>query len=77
MYYYNQNTEDIEYCIDRINYIMSSSRHSEERVNRIMEVVHYLVEQIAGKHVANDKFNYMKFNAIEKSRLALTVEELL
>jgi hypothetical protein len=72
-----KNVEDIEYCIDRINYIMSSSRHSEERINRIMEVVHYLVEQVAGKQVAGDKYSYMKFNAIEKCRLALTVEELL
>ena len=72
-----KNVEDIQYCIERINYIMSNVRHSEEKINRIMEFVHYLVEQVAGNNIANDKFDFMKFNLVENSELSLTVEELL
>jgi methyl-accepting chemotaxis protein len=72
-----KSVEDIQYCIERINYIRTSSRHAEEKTNRIMEVVNYLVEQVAGNNIANDKFNFMKFNAVEKSGLPLTIEELL
>jgi hypothetical protein len=73
-----KSVEDIRYCIERINYIMSSSKHAEEKTNRIMDVVYYLVEQVAGKEVADVKLDFMKFNYIEKkSGLPLTIEELL
>ena len=73
-----KSVEDIQYCIERINYIRTSSRHAEERTNRIMEVVYYLVEQVAGKEVSDIKLDFMKFNYIEKnSGLPLEIEELL
>jgi hypothetical protein len=71
------NKEDILYCIERINYIKSSSRHAEDKTDRIIDVVYYLVDQVAGNNIANDKFNFMKFNAFENSGLPLKIEELL
>jgi hypothetical protein len=69
-----KNTEDIQYCIEKINYIMSNSKHVDDKNSRITEVIYYLLEQIAGKDAADVKMDYIRFNYIKKSSI---VEELL
>ena len=73
-----KSVEDIGHCIERIEYLRSLFRHAEDKTERIMDVVCYLVEQIASKEVVDVKLNFMKFNYIEKkSGTPLTIEELL
>ena len=71
--------DDIRYCINRNNNLRSNLGNTDERVGRILSVVHYLAGRIDGKEVAEAKFNYMKFNFVEpaKGSRRLTLDDLV
>ena len=75
---HNKSVEDIRFCINRNNNLKSNIGNTDERVNRIMDVVNYLTERISGRDVALAKFNFMKFNFVEPSKGSrLTLDELV
>jgi len=72
-----KTVRDIQYCVERVDSAMFSCRHAEEKDNRIMDVVYYLLVQLAGKEVADAKFDFMKFNYVDRSVAPLKNKELL
>ena len=72
-----KTVRDIQYCVERVDSAMFSCRHAEEKDNRIMDVVYYLLVQLAGKEVADAKFDFMKFNYVDRTGSPLKNKELL
>lgn len=72
-----KTVSDIQHYVERVDSAMLSCRHAEEKDNRIMDVVYYLLVQLAGKEVADAKFNFMKFNYVDISESPLRNKELL
>jgi len=75
---HNKTVEDVRFCINRYNNLKSNIGNTDERINRIMDVVNYLTERTAGKDVAVAKFNFMKFNFVEHTKGSrMTLDELV
>jgi hypothetical protein len=72
--------EDIQFCIDQMYRLKSNLGHTEDRISRIMDVIYYLTEKIAGKDGAELKFNLMKFNdtgCASSHSLPLSIDDLV
>ena len=76
----NKTNEDIQFCIDQMYRLKSNLGHTEDRISRIMDVIYYLTEKIAGKDGAELKFNLMKFNdtgCASSNDLPLSIDDLV
>ena len=76
----NKTNQDIQFCIDQMYRLKSNLGHTEDRISRIMDVIYYLTEQIAGKDGAELKFNLMKFNdtvCASSHSLPLSIDDLV
>ncbi len=75
---HEKSTEDIRFYIDKMNYLRSSVDHMDDKVGRIIDVINYLTERIAGKGVADTNYNFMKFNYVDTVKGGrMTVDDLV
>jgi hypothetical protein len=72
-----KNTKDIERYSDNVYDCLHKFRDIDDKVNRVIDVVCNLTETAMNKEVANNKFEFMRFNEIRTTSATMTLDELL
>jgi len=72
-----KNTKDIERYSDNVYDCLHKFRDIDDKVNRVIDIVCNLTETAMNKEVANNHFEFMRFNETRTTSKTMTVDELL
>ena len=72
-----KNTKDIQRYSDNVYDCLHKFREIDDKVNRVIDIVCNLTETAMNKEVANNHFEFMRFNETRTTSTTMTVDELL
>ena len=73
----DKNITDIADCDHRVWELTQKFKRTDDKVNRVVDVVQSLVEQVEGKMVSNFKTEIMRYGTSSDSKGKMTINELL
>ena len=73
----DKNITDIADCDHRVWELTQKFNRTDDKVNRVVDVVQLLVEQMEGKMVSNFKTEIMRYGTSSDSKGKMNIDELL